>query len=171
MTDSLSAPYDIAVANEQQALPVDESRLEEIVRLTLQAEGVVDATISVAIVDDPTMHALNRRHLDHDYPTDVLSFLLDCVEQRPAATGDDPRRQCEGFGKRLDGEIIISADTALRECREYDWPAEHELTLYLVHGLLHLCGYDDLDDEKRRLMRRREREILQIWGLTPHYVD
>jgi probable rRNA maturation factor len=162
------APYDIAIANEQDSLPIDAARLEEIARTTLQAEGVAAAVISLAIVDDPTMHELNRTHLNHDYPTDVLSFLLE-GSQEPDLDRDDRRAGLAGFGKRLDGEIIISADTAIRESQTYDWDPQSELALYLVHGLLHLCGYDDLEEDQQADMRRREREILQIWGLTPHY--
>jgi probable rRNA maturation factor len=171
MPSAESASYDVAIANEQGALSIDRERLEEIVRMTLQAEGAAAATISVAIVDDPTMHSLNRAHLDHDYPTDVLSFLLECSAGEEAPDGDDPRSGFAGFGKCLDGEVIISADTAIRESAAYGWQPQDELALYLVHGLLHLCGYDDLEDDAQTAMRSREREILQFWGLSPHYQD
>lgn len=144
----------VSIANEQSSLAVDEAKIREIVAETLHAEEIENAEISVALVDDPTMHELNRRHLEHDYPTDVLSFLL-------ADSGDE--------GEPLEGEIIISTETAIRQAAEYTWAPEAEFTLYLVHGLLHLCGYDDHTAADRRRMRSRERAILKIWGLSPHY--
>ncbi len=142
----------VAIADQQTALRLPAARLREIVRTTLRAEGVARASISLALVDDPTIHALNRRHLAHDFPTDVLSFLF-------SSSGREP----------LEGEVVVSTETAVRQAARYGWSPQHEVTLYVVHGLLHLCGYDDQNPPARRRMRRREREILQNWGLTPHY--
>ena len=97
------------------------------------------------------MHALNRKYLDHDYPTDVLSFVL------------------EEDGGRLDGEIIASSDYATREAEIYKWTAEDEILLYVIHGSLHLVGYDDLDPASKQKMREAERYYLAPFGLTPRY--
>ena len=67
----------------------------------------------------------------------------------------------------MDGELIVSTETAVREAHAHGWLAEDELILYVVHGLLHLCGYDDLTDDARPLMRSRERQMLALWELTP----
>ncbi|MCA9055647.1 MAG: rRNA maturation RNase YbeY [Planctomycetaceae bacterium] len=152
-------PVRVSIADEQSSLVIDRARTRDVVRKTLRSEGITDATISVAFVDDPTMHDLNRQHLQHDYPTDVLSFLL--------AGGPEFNDQPSPSG--LDGEIIVSTDTAIRQAAEYKWSPQDELTLYLVHGLLHLCGLDDHTPADRRLMRARERDVLQFWDLTPHY--
>lgn len=155
----------IAIANEQQLLQVDRRRLRSVVRRCLAGESVSEARISIALVDDATIHTLNRRHLDHDYPTDVLSFLLSDVAAKSA-----PGSGTESSSRApLEGEIIISTETAVRQAGVYGWSAQDELTLYLVHGLLHLCGYDDHSPRDRRRMRDRERRVLQFWGLTPHY--
>lgn len=145
-------PISIAIANQQQVLKLSAARLRQVVRKTLEAEEVADAEISIALVDDAAMHELNRRHLAHDYPTDVLSFELSA-----------PAAPC------LEGELIISAETAVRQAEEFGWSPQDEVTLYLVHGLLHLCGYDDHGARQKREMRARECAILQIWGLLPHY--
>lgn len=145
-------PISIAIANQQQVLKLSAARLRQVVRKTLEAEEVADAEISIALVDDAAMHELNRRHLAHDYPTDVLSFELSA-----------PAAPC------LEGELIISTETAVRQAEEFGWSPQDEVTLYLVHGLLHLCGYDDHGARQKREMRARERAILQIWGLLPHY--
>jgi probable rRNA maturation factor len=113
------------------------------------------AEISGAIVEDAQIHAINRQFLNHDCPTDVVSFLLDGGRSVKARRGG--RR---GAGKSIDGEIVISAETARRSARELNTTPRRELDLYLVHGLLHLCGYDDLTPRERRLMRRREAEGL-----------
>lgn len=155
--------YDFEVQNSQSAVAVPPGWVESIARGTLEAEGVVSAEISIALVDDPRIHEVNRAHLDHDYPTDVISFLYDEAEVGEA---DDARR---GSGKHLEGELVISGDTAAREARSYGWEGRDELALYVVHGLLHLCGYDDLTEDEQIEMRRREASILKNWGLTPHY--
>lgn len=67
----------------------------------------------------------------------------------------------------LEGELIVSTETALREAAAHGWTPADELLLYVVHGLLHLCGYDDLTDEARPVMRAREREVLAGWQLVP----
>ncbi|MBX7075019.1 MAG: rRNA maturation RNase YbeY [Pirellulales bacterium] len=132
----------IAVADEQDRLDVDANRLRRAVRAIVRDAGLADAEISIALVDDPTIHQLNRRHLRHDYPTDVLSFLL----------SDE--------GASLEGEIIASADTACRMAPSIGWPAADELLLYVIHGALHLVGHDDRDAQSAAAMRDAERRFL-----------
>ena len=71
----------------------------------------------------------------------------------------------------IEGEVIVSAEMALQMAEQYHWHGADELCLYLVHGLLHLCGYDDLTEVEQIVMRQREREILRHWNLTPHYAE
>ncbi|MBC7855417.1 MAG: rRNA maturation RNase YbeY [Pirellulaceae bacterium] len=140
----------IDICNEH-AFPLDEARLKKALRAVLQDAGFEEGEISIAVVDDAEMHALNRKYLDHDYPTDVLSFVLD-----------------EEDG-RLDGEIILSSDYAGREAEIYNWTAEDEVLLYVIHGSLHLVGHDDQDPEGKQKMRGAERHYLGLFGLTPNY--
>jgi probable rRNA maturation factor len=119
----------------------------------LIAEGVREATISLAIVDDATIRPLNARYLGHDYATDVLSFVLE-----------------QTVGK-LEGEIIVSAETALQSAERFGWAAGDELLLYVIHGALHLVGYDDLQPQVQAQMRSREREHLSHFGLAPRYEE
>ncbi|WP_437187202.1 rRNA maturation RNase YbeY [Planctomicrobium sp. SH668] len=156
--------YEIEVSNRQKLLKVDSQWIREIVQKTLEAEQVHRAEIDVAILDDAAIHVVNRDHLEHDYPTDVISFLYDADESLHPA--DSALR---GAGLEIEGELVVSAETAIRIAAEMNWDPLNELTLYIVHGLLHLCGYDDLTDDEQVIMRQREREILQIWNLTPHY--
>lgn len=156
--------YDIEIVDAQSRIDVDLDRLRKVAVDVLRHEGVTSASISVALIDGATMQALNRRHLDHDYDTDVLSFLLECTEPDTVAPAL-PR----GAGKILDGEILISGDVTARAAAEAGWCAESEVTLYLVHGLLHLVGYDDQIESDRSTMRDRERVHLARWKLTPTY--
>lgn len=128
-------------------VPVD--LLSTVVKKVVADHGYSTAEISLAVIDDPTMHELNRRHLQHDYPTDVLSFVLD----------DD--------GPFLEGEVVVSADTASAKAPEYDWPYQSELLLYFIHGTLHLVGYDDHTPEDRQEMRRKEVHYLRSIQIEP----
>ena len=157
------ARFAISVRNEQAHLSIPAGRIRKIARMVLAAEEVAGATISVALVDNRTIHRLNRKHLNHDFETDVLSFLFDSESEAIAA----PKKPHSLRGKnlRIDGEIVISAEMAVQSAPRFGLSASDELALYLVHGLLHLCGYDDLTDVERRLMRKRERAILKLLGV------
>jgi probable rRNA maturation factor len=138
----------IAIATPQEIVAVDRKQVRDIVRAVLDGEGVADAEISLAFVDNPTIHALNKRYLDHDEPTDVLSFPLS-----------------EPNAKRLAGELVIGVEVAQAQARERGHEVQQELALYVIHGLLHLCRYDDKSEEAAREMRGRERHYLAALGL------
>jgi probable rRNA maturation factor len=159
---AVSCRFEIEVANQQRCLRVAASRIRRIVRHTLEAESIRRATISIVLVDNRTIHQLNRQHLNHDYETDVLSFLFATEADHAVDEGPIPGPR-EG-DRYIDGEIVISAEMATQSAVSFGWSAAQELELYLVHGLLHLCGYDDSTDTERRLMRRRERSILKLVG-------
>ena len=170
--------YSIQIANEQDHVPIDGFLLEQVAETTLAAEGVAAAQISIAIIDNARIRILNRRYLGHDYDTDVLSFLLECedvtTEENTAenAPPEDPTAaSSRGLGQRIDGEILISAEMAAATAENFDWSPHAEIVLYLVHGLLHLVGYDDHSETQRQEMRSRERSLLSEWNLVPHYAD
>ncbi len=140
----------VDVADEQSLVPVDRSLLADAARSVLEGEGIERATLSIAVVDDALMRELHARYLGHDEPTDVLSFPL------------------ESAGGYREGEVVVSAETAARCAAEYGWTAAEEIVLYVVHGTLHLAGYDDQTDADRREMRERERHYLARLGLSPH---
>lgn len=140
--------FRILVANEQQTLAVDESRLDAAVRSVLDASNYTSGMISIAVVDDPTIQAINRQFLQHDYPTDVLSFVLE----------DDD--------SHLEGELVVSGDTAVENAQDYGWPAGDELMLYVLHGCLHLVGHRDEEPAEQAAMHRAELEQLRRLGIT-----
>lgn len=157
--------WEIDLVNHQDLLEIDPDWLLGVARETLEREQVDVAELVIAIVDDPAIHDVNREHLQHDYPTDVISFLYSVDESGRdlKSLGTAPR----GQGLVLDGELVISAETAIRLAGEHHLRPEQELALYLVHGLLHLCGYDDLTPDEREKMREREQQILAIWDIVP----
>lgn len=138
----------VAVTNEQEHLEIDEARLRGAVEAVWAGEGLGGGEISVAVVSDAAIHELNRRWLDHDEPTDVLSFVLE---------------EAEGY---REGEIIVSADTALARAAEFGWSPNDELLLYVIHGALHIVGYDDKQPAERERMRERERFYLERLGVS-----
>jgi probable rRNA maturation factor len=137
------------VTNLQTRHAVDEARLAEAARAVLRGSSFGTAAISLAVVDDATIHELNRRYLNHDWTTDVLSFVL---EKRDG---------------HLDGEVVISADTAATAAAEMGWPERAEQLLYVIHGMLHLVGYDDTSDADAEKMRAAETALLHEFGLVP----
>jgi probable rRNA maturation factor len=136
----------ILLANEQSAHPIDAEKLVAAARAVLEESQFDSAQVSLAVVDDPTIHELNRRHLNHDWPTDVLSFVL------------------ENHDGHVEGEVILSADTAAISAQEVGWPAAAEQMLYVIHGVLHLVGYRDKSDSDAQQMRAAERAILARFG-------
>jgi probable rRNA maturation factor len=137
----------VHITNLQSDVPIDRRRLRRAVRMVLQDAGITEATMSVAVVDDPTIRDLHRRHLGLDEPTDVLSFPLE-----------------EGEGG-LEGEVVVGAGTAKRQARRYGWSPADELLLYVIHGVLHLVGHDDHTRCQRAAMRAGEARYLARFGL------
>ncbi|MFM7059422.1 MAG: rRNA maturation RNase YbeY [Planctomycetota bacterium] len=148
--------FEIDIRNDQSLLPIDSVAIRRAVAVTLREEHVRAAVISITVVDDATIHRLNREHLQHDYPTDVISFQLEFLPDED--------------GSIVEGEIIASAETAMRMAPDGGWSAHSELLLYIVHGLLHLCGYDDLSPPDKAVMRSREHHNLALLGLTPTWL-
>src|SRR5262245_22867144 len=115
----------VSISIPQESVPIERKFFREVAQTVLQGEGIAKAEISLAFVDNPTIHALNRRYLEHDEPTDVLSFPL-------------------GSSKGgLKGELVIGAEVARAQAADRGHDMQAELALYVIHGLLHLCGYND----------------------------
>ncbi len=145
------AAIDVHVLDRQRAVAVSAAWLGRVVRRALAKEGVTRAEISVLLVGDRRMARLHEEWLGIPGPTDVITFDLSAGGPR---TG-------------LQGDIAVSAETARRVAREVGWQPRHEVAYYVVHGLLHLAGYDDHDPADRRAMRARERVLLRAAGLPP----
>jgi probable rRNA maturation factor len=133
----------IHITNRQKALPIDRRRVRRAVEAILRDAEIADAQISIAFVNDRAIAALHQRFLDDPEPTDVLSFVLERSEDS------------------LEGEVVVSAETARALAASYKSTPEDEVLRYVIHGLLHLVGYDDTTPRQRAAMRNRERMYLR----------
>jgi probable rRNA maturation factor len=137
----------LSIANPYE-YPLEFQRLKEAARTVLEAEGVTACKITLAFVDNPHIHRLNKQFLQHDEPTDVLTFPY-----------TDPS------AKLLEGEVVIGYHVAKENAAERGHELALELLLYVVHGCLHLCGYEDRDKSSVAEMRAKERLYLRLLGL------
>lgn len=135
--------------------------VEALATFVINAEEKPDDTeVSVNFVTNETIHDLNREYRGIDRPTDVLSFECDGYEDE----NDSPF--VDGMGFEL-GDIVIAPDIAEKQAPEYGLTFAEELSLLITHGLLHLCGYDHMEDEEARIMESRETEILSAFWKRP----
>ena len=133
-----------------------EPRYRAIMAATFRRLDVkVDYEVDCSFVDDETIHALNKHYRGIDRPTDVLSWAFN--------EGGDPVSSLEmGEGERpLLGEIIIDFDQALRQAKEIGNTPMRELSFLFTHGLLHILGYDHMEEEERKVMFALQDEILK----------
>ena len=134
---------EILVAN-RQSLPIDVAGLTSLAQTSMRAEGVGDAELSVSLVTAEEMAILHERYMAESGPTDVLSFPMDEVGDEAATSGP-----------RILGDVVICPEFASRNSSDLG----SEMRLLLVHGMLHLLGYD----------HEREQDRAQMWALQERY--
>ena len=140
----------IFVSDQQDKLAIAPAVIRNVAAAALsQARHIGE--VSVALVDDAEIARLNEHFLGHAGATDALAFDL---------PDDD--------SDALEGEVIVSTETAIREARDHTHSAETEVLFYVAHGMLHLCGWNDDTDEKRAAMLNEQRTILRTLG---HRID
>ena len=141
----------IAIESRQRKVKIRKLLLRSVARKILSASGCPDARLSVLITDDAGIRELNHAWLGKDRPTNVISFAM----QEGAGAGVQPD---------LLGDVVISAETAARDAAEAGVAVEHELCFLLLHGILHLLGFDHergtAADARR--MEERERELFAL---------
>lgn len=144
----------ISIVSKRDPEPLDLTAFERLAEFVLDREDAPEAVeLSIAIVSIAEMSALNRDHRGKEGPTDVLSFECDdlCAVFEP----DEPI---------ILGDVIIAPEVAESQAAEYGHTVEEELNLLLVHGVLHLLGYDHIADDEAAAMQERERAILSAWA-------
>jgi probable rRNA maturation factor len=140
---------------EQMVSPLAEAQIQRVVLEALhQAGSTVDVDLAVVLTDDQELHRLNREYLGIDAPTDVLSF--------PAGFTDPDTKQ------PYLGDILISFERARQQAETNQHTVQQELLLLIVHGVLHLLGYDHAEEEeKRRMWSLQEKILSQLAGGEP----
>ena len=157
----------ITLENDQDKLRISEE-LEKLLTAGLNVVArlhklPVQTEVDITIVDDAEIHTLNRDYRNVDRSTDVLSFALDEEsEEEPELVG--------GPEEHLLGDIIISAETAARQDEEFGHGLEREIVYLAVHGLLHLLGYDHMNDADKAVMRAKEEEALREIRLSEEFL-
>jgi rRNA maturation RNase YbeY len=142
----------IHIRSQVRRITFDQTRLERSARAILADVGETSAELGILFVGDQRMRGLNLRYRSKDRTTDVLAFAM-----REAA-----RPQVSRLMPDMLGDVVISIPTAWRQAKEAGRSLDEELACLLVHGILHLCGYDHERGEKdARRMHRRERMILR----------
>jgi len=133
----------ITVSRQAPCSGITPRQIIQAVDMTLKGKSL--RHLNVALVDDSTMALLHGRYLNDDSPTDVMSFDL-----------RDNRKD-----KTIEGEILVSVDTARRQAEELGVPLREEILRYVIHGTLHLMGYDDRTADERKQMRLAENQVLE----------
>ena len=140
----------IEVVNRQRKLPLDCERWRAFAAKALKVVPAHDAGVTIAFVSDRTMRTLNRRWRGKRGPTDVLSF--------PAGQDEFEKRA----GATL-GDVVVSVEQAQRQAREHELTLDDEVAQLILHGLLHLCGYDhETDNGEMNALELRLRRRLGI---------
>ena len=147
---------EILIKNQQKIIKINQRKTKRIIKKVLQHLKVDEKTeISVLFTDDNFIRSLNNRYRGIDKPTDVLSFSL----QEGAV------KSPEIESNKLLGDIIISVEIAQKQADNLNHSIEKELTVLLIHGLLHLTGYDHEEDKDYKIMREKESKMLKIFAL------
>ena len=169
----MPAVSELILRNRQRARRVNLPWLRRIARVLLAERlGLNAYALGVHLVGASEMSRLNRQFLDHNGSTDVLTFdhggqpvPFHHGTRSRSATGEPPscgNAETESTTGGLHGEIFICVDTALAQARQFRSTWQSELVRYLVHGALHLRGYDDLQPVARRVMKREENRLVRL---------
>ena len=142
---------EIPIADNQDRLDLNLTQIRGFAEYVLRQEAVLHADISLAFVNDSSMIELHRQYLNIDSTTDVLSFPLSDSETH------------------LEGEVVVNTCQAYRVATQNNWSPTSEMLLYTVHGLLHLCGFDDHTENASRVMQDRQTELLEFTGVSPTF--
>lgn len=155
----------------EKKLPVDyEKIINDIIPAALDYEACpYEAEVNVILTDNVSIQEINREYRQIDAPTDVLSFPM--IEFEQESDFSHVEDAVEDFfhpetGELILGDIIISVEKVTEQADKYGHSQERELAFLLAHSMLHLCGYDHMDDAEREIMEQKQREILAQEGYS-----
>lgn len=145
-----------------------ESIIRDIIPATLDYEECpYEAEVNVILTDNAAIHEINREQRGIDAPTDVLSFPM--VDFEEESNFDHVEDYVEDYfnpetGELMLGDIVISVEKVMEQAENYGHSLERELAFLIAHSMLHLCGYDHMEEEEREVMEQKQREILAQEG-------
>ena len=141
---------EVLINNRQSSCGISLKKIQQTVKVILNALDCPDGEISILIVDDIQIEKLNRKYFDRSGPTNVIAF---------------PMREGEfsHLNPQILGDVVISTDTAAKEARNCGMSVEQRFKELLVHGILHLFGYDhETSDQDAQNMEKKSRELLAL---------
>ena len=146
-------------------LPVDcEGLAKEVIEAALDyAECPYEAEVNLILTDNDAIQEINRDYRQIDRPTDVLSFPM--IDFEKESDFSHVEEAVEDYfnpetGELILGDIIVSVEKVIEQAEKYGHSRERELAFLIAHSMLHLCGYDHMEDAEREVMETRQREIL-----------
>jgi probable rRNA maturation factor len=144
----------VSIYNETDEKLNEIDELPKLIDYMIKFEKLDNLIFNVIIVDNEYIHKLNRDYRNIDRPTDVITFALE----------DNGKIELEGG--RVLGDIYISIDKAKEQAKEYNHSLKRELSFLMVHGFLHLLGYDHMNEEDEKVMFDKQERILDSYGIT-----
>ncbi len=146
-----------------------ETLISKVIEASLDYEKCpYEAEVNVVLTGNEEIHQVNKEFRNIDKATDVLSFPM--IDYESPADFDNLEEYMEYFnpetGELLLGDIMISIEQAKKQAKEYNHSLERELAFLTAHSMLHLCGYDHMEDSERVVMERKQEEILKLLGIT-----
>lgn len=145
-----------------------ESIIRDIIPAALDYEECpYEAEVNVILTDNAAIQEINREQRGIDAPTDVLSFPM--VDFEEESNFDHVEDYVEDYfnpetGELMLGDIVISVEKVMEQSENYGHSLERELAFLIAHSMLHLCGYDHMEEEEREVMEQKQREILAQEG-------
>ena len=147
----------VFITNEQDKIEIPaewEEKINQVAAICLREEQLPeDVEVDFLFVDNEAIREMNLEYRDKDSATDVLSFPM-----------YEPDEEIDDEEEVLLGDIVISLERAQEQCEEYGHSLEREVMYLLVHGLLHLAGYDHMEEEDKKVMRAQEEKLLAQIG-------
>lgn len=163
--------YNIEYETEKQLeLPYEDIIKAVIDKACDYVECPYEVCVNVLITDNEEIHAINKEHRGIDAPTDVLSFPMLNYEDIEPATFEDDVVSDDCFdpdsGELVLGDIVLSVDKIYEQAEAFGHSIKRELAFLVAHSMLHLFGYDHIDDNERMIMEQKQCEILDELGIT-----
>ena len=150
--------FEIDIRNETKKERISMVQLKKVSTKILKSQGFRSGVLSVVLVSDRKIRALNKKYLRHDWATDVIAFGQ--LETSKKHRSREIQKQLRGTAPVL-GDVVISLETAKRQAKEYGHSFFYEGCFYLCPGILHILGWDDHTEHDRKKMWRKQEKILE----------